>query len=423
MAAGELPSGARSFVLALEQEEARSLYAHPVSAEPLRLAFPATFSDSQPVTLTRLALGESLRDLGLAASGPLPASPEPRRSLSTLTPLAVETASVFSTESVSPFREGTASDWILEHPIPRLDRCVARARDEVIVDTRPPRDMLLVRPDFAVGVSLDGWHLFDAEGLILSIAAEAGEDGRSVGLGLGGRIWIATSSRAGVLDEATGALTEQVSLPPGTVPIGVGEDPARGDLYVFSATDEATLWRRVSGEPRFERLYTVPGTRVRIEGLQKQIARFFYPASGRVAVAIDDVSALLEVDGDDVNLVETDPVGSGFSAVLIEENGRVLLAESALGGLYEYQPGRLDRIAQITTKVIAMAPLGSGRYAYVTAPGLLGTFDLRLGESCSEVPIGAWSGGSALLRMGDRLLAAGNVGPFQWGFRWLALDY
>ncbi len=424
IAFGDLPPGAQSAVVALEQGTNRALHAHGVTSEALRFSVPAEFDAGSPIALTRVSFREPLLDLGLAQAGPLPGSSEPRRPLSTLAALAIENTSLSSDSGPSSFLAGVASDWILQHPIPRPAGCIERVSEGFAADTRPPRDLLPVGSDLAVGLSLREVVVFRSDESVQSFSLPLGEFGRVLGLGINDRVWVATSSRAGVLDLASGNLAEVVLLEPSLgLAIGIAEHPITGELYLLS--DQAELWVRRSGMTTFERLYSVPRELVRIDSLHKQAARFSFDPSGRFIVAVDDISALLEVTGEEVELLSTEPVGAGFPVLATKPDGVVLLVESAFGTIYEYRPGQIDRVGQTATQVEGLAPLDAEgrRWIYAGHSPVIGTFDLRHPGQCDEVPLGTWVNVSQLIGFGPRFLAGGHVDPDTYGWRWLRLEF
>lgn len=419
---GELPENAESIVVGLEQGEHRSLHAHSASDGAFRFDLPADFDGEAPVEVTRIALLEPLGALGLETAGRLPESPEPRRALTTLTWLVTENASVVLGGANARFAEGVASAWIRDHPVPRNAACIRAIRDTPSFEGRATRDLLAVGVDQAVGLSLDEVILFRGDRSVEVHPLAPGETGRALGLGVLDRVWVATSTRAAVVDLDTGQFSEVLPLPDELLVVGIGEDPFTSDLYLLDSS--ARLWRRSAGQTELQLYYTVPSASVR-PNLHKATARFHFLGPNRLVLGVDEVAGVVEVV-DGVPRLEAGPsVGSGFGASARTADGRVFFAEAALGNLYRYEPGRLVRVAQVATRLVGLAPLdGEGRrFVYISASAIMGTVDTVLPEECPELPIGTWGGAAFLVRAGQSYLAAGDFGDRSRGFRWLDLEF
>lgn len=419
---GPLPEATETIVVALEQGEQRAIQAHRAAEGPLRLELPAPFEESEPLQVTRIALRAPLGELGLSRSGPLPSDPPRPRPLSRLERLAVENASLLvGSAAPATFASGVASAWVLEHPVARPDICLKGVRVEFARMSGGPRDLLAARDELAVAVLRHELVTFDATGQVRPHALVSPELGRAAGLGVGGRIWVVTSSRAAVFDPSSGSLTESVLVPPGPGGIGVAEDPETGDLYLLTAAVE--LWRRPAGGPGFERLFRVPPERVR-SGVEDKAARFHFTGPRRALVAVEDVSVVLEIEGDTVRTLSGAAVGSGFPVSARTRDGRILLVESARGDLFEYQPGRLEPMGQLPTRLVGLVVLAEPgpRLFYVGASGAMGTVDLGAPEGCSDIQASGIVSPDGLVPVGDRLIVRGEIEPGSYGLAWLDLE-
>lgn len=422
VAHGELPAGTQTAVVALEQGEARLLYAQALSDGPLSIDVPESFDDGAPIVVTRIALRETLMELGRPRSGLLPESPPRPRPLSSLTSLVIENAALLPGSDLPVrFASGSASEWVRDHPVSRPDLCIKSVRVEFARMGTGPRDVLAVSRELAVGVFIHEILTFRADGAVEVHALPSSESGRAAGLGVGDRIWVVTSSRAAVLDPVSGVLSESVPVPEGTNPVGVGEDPATGELYLLS--DVAEVWRRSAGGETFERFFTVPPERVR-PGLENKAGRFLFLGPRRFLAFADDVAVLLEVDGDIVRLLTGAAVGLGFPVGVRTSEGRIFLVEAARGELFEYVPGRLELRAKLPTRLAGLEILSEAgpRLVYLGISGVLGTVDLGLPEECPDTLAGTLVGPDGTARVGDRLLVRGEIHRGQYGFAWVELE-
>lgn len=419
---GSIPPEAQTVLVGIEQGELRVLQAQPVAEGVMELEVPDAFSGDEPILLTRLAVRESLTELGLPRPGPLPSSPPRSRPISSLEILAAQSVGIDGSDSAS-LVDAAISPWIMEHPVPRSDACLRGATEELIRVSSGPRDILELWPGFAIAVFVHDVVFLDTTGPMHTFPFLSGELAGAAGLGAGGRVWVATSSRAFVVDPNSGVFSASVPIPSEVSPIGVAEDPSTNDLYLFST--RAQLWRRRVGQPAFELFYSVPVDRVRRPGIENQTARFHFTGPGQFIMAVDDLSAVIEVAQEEVRLLSNIPVGSGFRFITRTQTGRVLLAEAARGDLFEYFPGRLEPRGQLPTRLMGLVPLDEDgrRLAFLGSAGALGTIDLELPEDCSAIQAGQLTGPDAFIGVGSRFLVRGEIHRSTYGIAWLELEF
>jgi hypothetical protein len=407
----------------LEQDPKRILYAGALEDQPLSVGFPPEFSAEEPTTLTRVWLRQPFSELSVPAGEPLERSPAPSRTVDSLTPIVLENSTILNVDVPATFVRGDASPWILQHPLPRPARCPRIVREEVAARGLSPRDLISVNGDVAVGMAVDRNLVFRADGTVTEYPHPDFEVGRALAQGSNSRTWVVTASSAAVLDLEGGLRSEEVRFTSVQAPIGMGEDPESGDLFILSQTAE--LWKRGAGEPTFTSIGALTAGDARLHSFHKAIAHFVFHGGGRFSVVSDQIAGVVEVEQNQIFVRRPETTSEGFSSMLKLESGALVLADAKVGGLFQYELGSLRFLRPSSSGIVGLLPVDGldGHVVYLTTYALLGTLDLRTDEFCPESVLGSYIDARAFVRIGNRHIMGGQSTDREYGWWWLDLEY
>lgn len=417
---GPIPEGAQTVLFGLEQGERRAVWGHPLETTPLAFELPPEFDASTELGLSRVHYAEPLSSFGLTAAGRLVDAPARAQPLSSYAWLSADYATLGPELELSPFEIAPPPEWLMRHPIARPRRCVRAVREEPISSLQGPRDLLPLDESRAAGLSLTELFLLEDGAPARRFPVPGPGRGQVLGQGVEGWIWVVTTSAAIAFHPATETLGVALPLPPETLPVGFAEDPVTRELYLFSSA--ARLLRKPPEGESFSPIFEVPPEHVR-PNLHKHVAHLHFAGPRRLLVAIEDVGVAIELVGEEGRTLRGERIGSGFPVIASVPGGRSFVVESALGDLFEYLPGRLERRGKAATGLVGLEALDDGaeRFLYLGASGALGSVDLVLPGDCPEVSVGALVGAKELVRVGARYLVLGQTST-GYGFSWLDVE-
>lgn len=421
---GEAHPDASSVLLVLEQGSTIHIEAGTASSgvpafDP-SFALPDSISESEDARLTLVSLSQSITHLGLHRPGPILAATERTRTLESLTPLSITSASIFGEASARALTESEPSARLRAFAFPRVPLCPI-IQEQLFPSEWNTRELVSVRDDLAVGVSSGDVVVLRPNRPPEEFPLPDGETGLGLGLSREGIVWVTTSSRAAVFDPETGRFTRSVPLPEGLRARGVFDDEAEGVLYLVST--EVHIWEYPHQTGIWRNAYTMPRGLVREEQAALAPPRIEPTASpGRFFLIMEDVAGVLDYSAETQRIFVGDRTGAGFPSFARLETDELLVAESFTGDLYLFDGLEWRAAGQGVAKMYGLAPLSTRRWMFFTFRAVVGVLDLDDPRSCPDIAVQNWDNGRNIVRAGDEYWVGVQSNRAAWGWGRLSVQ-